>query len=384
MTIYLDYNSTTPLDQKVLSDMMPFLTDNFGNAASRTHIYGQIAEKACKESRDTIAKILNTSANGIIFTSGATESNNLAICGVSNYHKGKGKHIITSLIEHKSVIDPCKQLEKEGFVITWLKPNKYGEISAKQVSEAVRSDTILVTIMMANNEIGTINQIKDIVNVAHEHDIIVHTDATQAVGKYDVDIALIDVDLMSFSAHKFYGPKGIGGLFVRPRKPRIKLMPQTLGGGHERGLRSGTLNVPGIVGMASALKLSSEIFQSEYERIGKLRKMLWDGLSENINNIHINGHPSQCLANTLNIAIEGIDAEALIGRNPGIAISTGSACTSDSIEPSHVLQAIGLSSKLSKGSIRVSLGRYTTEEDIQNIVESLVYSVNELRDIVGG
>lgn len=381
LPIYLDHNATTPLDPRVLEAMMPYLTDCFGNAASRSHSFGWAAEKAVDQGREECASLIGADPREIIWTSGATESNNLAIKGVAEMYASKGRHLISAIHEHKAVLDPCKRLAKQGCEVTWLKPDKLGIISAEQVAEAIRPDTILVSVMWANNEIGTINEIAEIGAVCKSKGVLFHTDATQAVGKIPVDVEAAGVDLLSASAHKMYGPKGVGYLYVRRRNPRVRLSPQLDGGGHERGMRSGTLNVPGIVGIGAASRLCRESMTEEVERLTQLRDRLSSGILERLELAVLNGHPTRRLPHTVNLSFPYVEGESLMMAMKDIAVSSGSACTSASLEPSYVLKALGLGDELAHSSIRFGLGRFNTVEEVDYVIETVTRSVQKLLDM---
>ncbi|MBI1827532.1 MAG: IscS subfamily cysteine desulfurase [Planctomycetes bacterium] len=377
--VYLDNNATTPVDPRVVDAMLPFLRENFGNSASRNHAFGWVAEEGVEKAREQVAEVICASSKEIIWTSGATESNNTAIIGVARMYADKGKHIITEKIEHKAVIDPCKFLETEGFEVTWLEPDPTGRISVEQVRNAMRDDTILVSIMFANNEIGTINPIGEIGALCKERGVLFHTDATQAFGKTPIDVEAMGVDLLSMSAHKIYGPKGVGALYVRRKKPRVRLQPLIHGGGHERGMRSGTLNVPGIVGFGAAAHIALTEMPTESVKISRLRDRLWAGLSEHLTDIHLNGNLEHRLPNTLNVSFLYVEGESLMMGFSDIAVSSGSACTSASLEPSYVLKGLGMGDDIAHSSIRFSLGRFTTEDEIDYTIEQVVKTVNHLR-----
>ncbi len=379
--IYMDYNATTPLDPRVLEAMMPYLTNRFGNAASRSHKFGWEAEEAVDKAREQVAKLIGASDKEIVWTSGSTESNNLAIKGTADMYKDKGMHIITAIHEHKAVLDPFKRLQKDGFSVTWLEPNKDGVIYASQVKAAMRPDTILVSIMWANNEIGTINEIEEIGKLCKERDVIFHTDATQAVGKIPVDVEKFGVDLLSASAHKMYGPKGVGFLYVRRRKPRVRLTPILDGGGHERGMRSGTLNVPGIVGMGAAAEIAGAEMQADAARLLKLRNKLETAILAALPYSYINGHVERRLPHTSNMSFAYVEGESMMMAIKEIAVSSGSACTSASLEPSYVLKGLGLGDELAHSSIRFSMGRFTTEEEVDFVIAKVISGVNRLRDM---
>ena len=381
LPIYLDYNATTPVDPKVVEAMMPYFTESFGNAASRNHSFGWQVEKVVDDARELIGKLIGAGGKEIVFTSGATESNNLAILGVAEFYKKKGKHIISSPIEHKAVIDPCHALEQNGYEITFLDVDKHGCIDLKQLEESIRKDTILVSLMAGNNEIGTLNPIREIGQITRNKEVLFHTDATQSVGKIPIDVEEMNIDLLSMTAHKFYGPKGIGALYVRRKKPRVRLSPIMFGGGHERGMRSGTLNVPGIVGFAKALELSVEEMASEAERLTGLRQRLLDRLNSELDYIFLNGHPTERLPNNLNVSFGYVEGESLMMGVNELAVSSGSACTSASLEPSFVLRALGVGDDLAHSSIRVGMGRFTTVEEVDYAAEKMIAAVKRLREM---
>lgn len=376
--IYLDYNATTPVDGKVLEAMLPWFTLKFGNAASTTHRYGWQAADAVKEARAHAAAIVNATAEEIYFTSGSTESLNLALKGLAEAYKTKGNHIITCTTEHKGVLDTCKYLERQGVEITYLGVDHQGRINLDELKTAIKATTIGICLMYANNETGVIHPVKEIGQLAADNNVIFICDATQAVGKIPVDVMNDNIHVLCYSAHKLYGPKGIGALYIRRKGPRVALMPQLHGGGHENGLRSGTLNVPGIVGLgAAAAEVRGQ--SSEFSRIEKLRDKLQAGLLQ-IEGIAINGDTEHRLPNTLNITIAGIQSERLITRLPQLAMATGSACTSALPQPSHVLLAMGLTEAQALSSIRLSIGRYTTEEEIERTVELLTATIKKLKN----
>jgi cysteine desulfurase len=380
--IYLDYSATTPVDPRVAEKMVDCMTreGNFGNPASRSHVYGWQAEEAVETARRQVADLVNADPREIVWTSGATESDNLAIKGAAHFYQAKGKHIVTSRIEHKAVLDTCRQLEREGFEVTYLDPEKgTGLIRPEAVAAALRDDTILVSLMHVNNEIGTITDIAAIGEITRARGIIFHVDAAQSTGKVEIDLENLKVDLMSFSAHKTYGPKGIGALYVR-RKPRIRLEAQMHGGGHERGFRSGTLATHQIVGMGEAFRIAKQEMQSENERICKLRDRLWQGL-EGLEQVFMNGDLEQRVPHNVNVSFNFVEGESLIMALKDIAVSSGSACTSASLEPSYVLRALGLSDELAHSSIRFTIGRFTTEEDIDFVIDHARQAVNRLREL---
>jgi cysteine desulfurase len=377
--VYLDYNATTPLDPRVLEAMRPFLGNAFGNAGSG-HVFGRRAAEAVERARERVARLIGAKVEEIVFTSGATESNNLAIKGVAEAYAEKGRHIITGLTEHKAVLEVCQHLARHGFEVSWLAPDGQGLVSAEQVTDAIRNDTILVTLMAANNETGTLHPVAEIGRVARERGVIFHSDATQAVGKVTVDVAEAGVDLLSLSAHKFCGPQGVGVLYVRRGPPRLRLEPQTHGGGQERGLRSGTLNVAGIVGLGAAAEIARAELLPEAARVGGLRDRLEATLVAGLEGIELNGHPTERLANTLNVSFAYVEAEQLLARLPDVAVSSGAACTSAVLQPSHVLKAMGVPEDRSYGSIRFSLGRFTTGKEVDYAASRVIQMVNELRE----
>ena len=381
LPVYLDHNATTPVDPTVLDAMMPYLTDKFGNAASRSHPFGWAAEAAVEEARERLAEILGAVAKDIVFTSGATESNNLAIKGVAEMYRDRGNHIITCAAEHKAVIDPCRNLEQRGYEITWLKPDEFGRVSAQQVADAITDKTILISIMAANNEVGTISPVAAIGEVAKDRGVLFHCDATQAVGKIPLNVEKMGVDLLSLSAHKIYGPKGVGALYVRRRSPRVRLTCQMDGGGHERGMRSGTLNVPGIVGLGAAATLAAEGMEDEARRLVTLRDRLENGIREQIDYVKLNGHPIERLPGTLNLSFAYVEGESLMMKMKDLAVSSASACTSASLEPSHVLRSMGVPDDLAHSSIRFSLGRSNDVGQIDYAVEQVANAVTELRQL---
>ncbi|MED5372617.1 MAG: IscS subfamily cysteine desulfurase [Myxococcota bacterium] len=381
--IYLDNHATTPLDPRVLEAMMPFLTDVFGNAASRNHAFGWAANEAVENARGQVAKLIGASAKEVIFTSGATESNNLAIIGGARFNsRKKGKHVITVLTEHKATLDSAHQLEKEGFEVTFLEVDEQGLVSAQQVKDAIREDTVLVSVMYANNEIGVVQPISEIGAVCREAGVIFHCDAVQATGKIPVDVAELNVDLLSLSGHKMYGPKGIGALYVRRGRPRIRIEPIIHGGGHERGLRSGTLPVHQIVGLGKAAELAAEdLVNGEIDRVRALRDRLWVGIQEGLDEVYLNGSWDQRLPNNLNVSFAYVEGEAMMMAIKEIAVSSGSACTSASLEPSYVLRALGVDVELAHTSIRFGLGRFTTDEEIDYATKAVVEAATKLRDM---
>ena len=376
LPVYLDYNSTTPVDARVLAAMLPWFSERFGNAASRAHLYGWLAEEAVAEARKQTAQLLNANAKEIVFTSGATESNNLAIKGLFEKYGHAKRHIITLQTEHKATLDPCQQLEKYGAEVTYLPPNIDGLLAPQQVAEALRPDTLLVSIMLANNEIGVIQPVAEMARLARQNQSFFHTDATQAAGKIPIDVQLLGVDLLSLSAHKMYGPKGVGALYVRQG---VEIDAQTNGGGHERGRRSGTLNVPGIVGLGEACAMAQSVINDETERIEILRNQLENSILAQIPNTFVNGNCVERLPNVTNICFENMDGENLLLRLKDLAVSTGSACTSASVLPSHVLKALQLTDAQAQASLRFSLGRFTTADEIQYAVAHLVDTIDAIQ-----
>lgn len=379
--IYLDYSATTPVDPQVAEKMSKCLTldSNFGNPASRSHMFGWKAEEAVETARRQVADLINCDPREIVWTSGATEADNLAIKGAAHFYSKKGKHIITSKIEHKAVLDSCRQLEREGYEVTYLDPEKSGIITPEAVAAAIRPDTILVSLMHANNEIGVINDIAAIGKITRENKVIFHVDAAQSAGKVEIDMETMQVDLMSLTAHKIYGPKGIGALYVR-RKPRVRIEPQIHGGGHERGMRSGTLATHQIVGMGEAYRIAKEHMHEENARLLALRNRLLDGFKD-MEEVYVNGDLENRVAGNLNISFNFVEGESLMMALRDLAVSSGSACTSASLEPSYVLRAIGLSDELAHSSLRISIGRFTTEEEIDYAIEKIREAVSKLREL---
>ncbi|TMG79530.1 MAG: IscS subfamily cysteine desulfurase [Betaproteobacteria bacterium] len=377
--IYLDYSATTPVDPRVARKMIPYLTEQFGNAASRSHAFGWEAEKAVEEAREHVAALLNADPKEIIWTSGATEGDNLAIKGAANFYKGKGKHIITVKTEHKAVLDTVRELERQGFEAAYLQPEQDGIIDLEKFKAAIRPDTILVSVMMVNNEIGVIQPISEIGEICRSKGIIFHCDAVQAAGKIEIDLQKLKVDLMTVTAHKVYGPKGIGAQYVR-RKPRVRIEPQIHGGGHERGFRSGTLATHQIVGMGEAFRLAKLEMATESERIRALRDKLLNGLRD-MEEVYVNGDLERRIPGNLNISFNFVEGESLIMAIKDVAVSSGSACTSASLEPSYVLRALGRSDELAHSSIRFTIGRFTTEEEIDYTVRLLRAKIGKLREL---
>lgn len=381
LPIYLDNSATTPMDPRVLEAMLPYFTENFGNAASRSHPFGWTAEDAVDTAREQVANLINASAKEIIFTSGATEGDNLALKGVFDMYARKGNHIITVTTEHKAVLDSCKHLEKMGAQVTYLKTDSEGNIDLQELENTITDKTILVAVMYANNEMGTIAPIKKIAEIAHRKGTLLFTDATQAVGKISVDVERDGIDLMTFTAHKMYGPKGVGALYVRRKNPRVKVTAQMDGGGHERGMRSGTLNVPGIVGFGKAAEIAAAEMEKDAERLSQLRDKL-DAALLKLEEAYINGNPKSRLPHITNISFKYVEGEGLMmAFNQNIAVSSGSACTSASLEPSYVLKALGLGDDLAHSSIRFSLGRFSTEEQIDYTIEHVSKAVTKLREM---
>lgn len=381
LPIYMDYHATTPVDPRVVQAMLPYFTEHFGNAASRNHPFGWAAEEAVDAARKQVADLIGAGAKEIIFTSGATESNNLAIKGIAEMYREKGNHIITCVTEHKAVIDTCKRLEKQGYRVTYLPVQKDGRISLDELKAALTDKTILISIMTANNEIGVLQPIAEIGAIAKEKGIICHTDAVQAAGKVPFDVTALKVDLVSLSAHKMYGPKGIGALYVRRRNPRVLLAEQINGGGHERGMRSGTLNVPGIVGLGKAAEICRTEMATETERLRTMRDRLNAELHKNLDEIYINGSMEHRLPHNLNISFAYVEGESLLMGINDVAVSSGSACTSASLEPSYVLKALGAGDDLAHSSIRFGLGRWTTDEELDYVIKKLTNVVTRLREM---
>ncbi len=380
LPIYMDNHATTCVDPRVLEEMLPYFGHRFGNAASRTHEFGWAAESAVEDAREQTADILGAAPKEIVFTSGATESSNLAIKGAAQANRGHGKHIVTQVTEHHATLDSCSALERQGFEVTTLPVDKTGMIDLDQLSDALRDDTILVTLMIANNEVGTVQPIGEVGAICKDRGILLHTDAAQAIGKLPVDMDRMGIDLLSLSAHKFYGPKGVGALYVRNR-PRPKVIAQMDGGGHERGLRSGTMNVPGIVGLGAACKYAQQDLDPESEGIRTLRDRLETSLTEQLDGTHLNGHPEHRLDGNLNLSFDAVDGESLLMGLKDIALSSGSACTSASLEPSYVLRAMGASNDLAQSSTRFGVGRFNTEEEVDYVCDRVAVEVKRLREI---
>jgi cysteine desulfurase len=381
LPIYMDNHATTPLDPRVLEAMMPYLTNTFGNAASRNHQFGWLAEEGVERGRDQVAKLIGATAKEIVFTSGATESDNLAIKGVAEMYREKGNHIITQVTEHKAVLDTCKRLEKYGYRVTYLPVQKDGLIDLDDLKRAIDDKTILVTIMAANNEIGVLQPIREIGKICREKGVLFHTDAVQAVGKVPFDVNKDNIDLASISAHKIYGPKGVGALYVRRKNPRVQLAPSIDGGGHERGMRSGTLNVPGIVGLGAACEIAMKDMPEESQKLQALRDRLRDNIIHNLDEVYINGSWEHRLPQSLNISFAYVEGESLLMGINDIAVSSGSACTSATLEPSYVLKALGTGDDLAHSSIRFGIGRFNTQAEVDYVGDRVVETVKRLREL---
>jgi cysteine desulfurase len=381
LPIYMDNHATTPLDPRVLEAMMPYLTTVFGNAASRNHSFGWEAEAAVEKAREQVAKLIGATAKEIIFTSGATESNNLAIKGISEMYRERGNHIITQVTEHKATLDTCKRLEKSGYRVTYLPVKADGLIDIEDLKRAIDDKTILVTIMIANNEIGVVQPVAEIGKLCHEKGVLFHTDGVQAVGKIPVDVNAMSIDAMSLSGHKIYGPKGVGALYVRRRNPRVQISEQINGGGHERGMRSGTLNVPGIVGLGKACEIAREEMATEAKRLGALRDKLKAKLEGNLDYIHVNGSMEHRLPGSLNMSFVYVEGESLLMGINDVAVSSGSACTSATLEPSYVLKALGLGDDVAHSSIRFGLGRFNSEAEVDYVADKVIDVVQKLREL---
>jgi cysteine desulfurase len=381
LPIYFDNHATTPVDPRVLEVMLPYFTEKFGNAASRNHEFGWRAEEAVENARGQIARLINANPKEIVFTSGATESDNLAIKGVAEAHRDKGNHIVTQVTEHKAVLDSCKRLEKHGYDVTYLPVEKDGRVRLEDLRSAITPKTILISIMYANNEIGVLQPIEEIGKIAKEKGVLFHVDAVQAVGKIPLDVLRDGIDLMSISAHKMYGPKGVGTLYVRRKNPRVQIAAMIDGGGHERGMRSGTLNVPGIVGLGKACALCQAEMEAEGKRLARLRDKLQSALTSGLESTSINGSMAHRLPNNLNISFAHVEGESLLMGINDIAVSSGSACTSAHIEPSYVLKALGVSEDLAHSSIRFGLGRFNTEEEVDYVAARVIETVKRLREL---
>ncbi|MCY2960395.1 MAG: IscS subfamily cysteine desulfurase [Planctomycetota bacterium] len=381
LPLYFDYQATTPLDPRVLETMLPYFTEEFGNAASRSHPFGWRAEEAVEKARAQIASLIGANAKEIVFTSGATESINLALKGVADMYGEKGRHVVTSLTEHKAVLDTCKHLEKLGWEVTYLEPTKTGRITVESVEKALRPDTVVVAIMWANNEVGTVNPIREIGALCHAKGVLFLTDATQAAGKIPVDVEADHVDLLCLTGHKIYGPKGVGALYVRRKNPRVRLTAQMDGGGHERGMRSGTLNVPGIVGLGRACEIAQAEWKKDLEHTSRLRDDFERRVFAEIGHVKLNGDPDHRLPNNSNLSFAFVEGESLIMGIKDLAVSSGSACTSASLEPSHVLRAMGVGEDMAHSSIRFGFGRFTTKEQVDFAIEQLTTAVRRLREL---
>ncbi|MGA9882638.1 MAG: IscS subfamily cysteine desulfurase [Candidatus Acidiferrales bacterium] len=381
LPVYMDNHATTQVDPRVLEAMLPFFTGNYGNAASRNHEFGWKAEEAVENARGQIARLISASPKEIIFTSGATESDNLALKGVAEFHRAKGNHIITQATEHKAVLDVCKRLESSGCLVTYLRVANDGRIDLDDLRRAITPKTILISIMYANNEIGVVQPIAEIGKIAKQAGVLFHTDAVQAIGKISVDVERDGIDLLSISAHKLYGPKGVGALYVRRKNPRVQLAPMIDGGGHERGLRSGTLNVPGIVGLGKACEICAREMSDESVRLAALRNKLKDAILSRLDGTTINGSMDHRLPNNLNLSFAGVEGDALLMGINDVAVSSGSACTSATLEPSHVLSALGTPEELAHSSIRFGLGRFNTAEDVDYVAGRVVETVKRLREL---
>ncbi|MBM3215468.1 IscS subfamily cysteine desulfurase [Candidatus Poribacteria bacterium] len=381
LPIYMDHQATTPLDPRVLDAMMPYLTHEFGNAASRNHSWGWHAEQAVDLARQQLADVLNCTPDEVVFTSGATESDNMAVKGIAWAYQDKGNHIITTQTEHKAILDTCKVLEKQGFQVTYLPVDRYGMVSPEDVHDAITDQTILISVIWANNEIGTLNPIAEIGSIAQEAGVLFHTDGVQAFAKYDSDVDRLNVDLMSISGHKIYGPKGVGALYVRKKRPRIKLTPLMDGGGHEKKMRSGTLNVPGIVGLGKAASIYLMERDAEHERVGGLRDRLHERITTDLDFVYLNGHPTERLYSNLNLSFEFVEGESLLMGMKNVGLSSGSACTSASLESSYVLVATGIDEGLAHTSIRFGLGRGNTAEEVEFTADHIVATVKRLREL---
>ncbi len=382
LPVYMDHSTTTPLDPEVLEAMMPYLTEQFGDPSSRSHAWGWAAEEAVDRAREQVAALIGAQPEELVFTSGATESDNLAIKGIAHAYGDKRNHIITQQTEHRAILDACRALEKEGFAITYLPVDRYGLVDPETVRAALTEKTILVSIMHANNEVGTVQPLAEMGRIVKERGILFHSDAVQTVGKIECDVDDLQLDLMSISGHKMYGPKGVGALYVRKTRPRrIKLVPLFDGGGHERGLRSGTLNVPGIVGLGKACELCARLRQAEAERLTQLRVRFVECITHALDHVHLNGHPALRLPNNINLSFGFVEAEALILGMKDIACSSGSACTSTTLEPSYVLKAMGLDEEVVHSSVRFGLGRWTTEAEVDYTVQRVMDRVKRLREM---
>ena len=379
--IYMDHHSTTPVDPRVLEAMLPYFTEEFGNAASRSHAFGWRAEEAVEKARESVAGLLHASPKEIVFTSGATESDNLAIFGATEFLAESGRHLITGATEHPAVLDCCRRLEKLGYEVTYLPVDAAGRVSPENLRRAIRPDTILISLMAANNEVGTLHPVEEIGKIAKERAVLFHCDASQAVGKVPLNVEAMGIDLLSFTAHKLYGPKGVGALYVRRKNPRVRLAPMIHGGGHEREMRSGTLNVPGIVGFGKACEIAGKVLPEESLRLAGLRDRLHRGISTELEEVSLNGHLEFRLPHNLNLSFAYVEGESLMMAMDDVAVSSGSACTSATQQPSHVLKAMGVSDTLAHTSLRFGLGRFNTEEEVDTVVGRVVESVRKLREI---
>jgi cysteine desulfurase len=377
----MDNHATTPVDPRVLDAMLPYFKADFGNAASRNHVFGWRAEEGTEQAREEVARLIGANEKEIIFTSGATESNNLAIKGVAQFYQSKGDHIITAVTEHKAVLDSCKALERAGVRVTYLPVDKQGRVDPAEVEQAITDRTVLITIMLANNEVGTVHPVAEIGRIAHAKGVLFHCDAVQGVGKIPVDVEQMNIDLLSLTAHKIYGPKGVGALYVRRKNPRVRLTPLIDGGGHERGMRSGTLNVPGIVGLGKACALAREEMASESQRILAMREKLRNRLNDELEAVYLNGSLEHRLPGNLNVSFAYVEGESLLMGLKDVAVSSGSACTSASLEPSYVLRALGVGEDLAHTSIRFGIGRFNTEEEVDYVADLVIENVNRLREM---
>jgi cysteine desulfurase len=378
----MDYNATTPTDPRVVDAMVPYFYETFGNAASRSHVFGWKAEEAVEASREHVARLIGAeSPKEIVFTSGATESDNLALKGVAEFYREKGNHVVTSVVEHKAVLDTCKRLEKSGFEVTYLPVDRHGMVDPDDVKRALNDRTILVSVMLANNEVGTVQPVAEIGRLTRERGVLFHCDAVQGVGKVDFDVVKAHVDLASLTAHKMYGPKGVGALYVRRSKPRVRLVAQMDGGGHERGMRSGTLNVPGIVGFGRAAQILNAEWRDESARVFRQRERLRERIFAAVDDVHVNGHPERRLPGNLNVAFNYVEGEAMMMAIKDVAVSSGSACTSASLEPSYVLRSMGVDEENAHSSIRFGLGRFTTDEEVEYVADLVISKVNKLREM---
>jgi cysteine desulfurase len=379
LPIYMDNNATTRTDPRVVEAMLPYFSEHYGNAASRNHSFGRQAEAAVDQAREQVARLIGADPREIVFTSGATESDNLALKGAAAMYRSKGRHLVTQATEHHAVLDPARRLEREGLQLTVLPVDSYGQVHPEQVAEALTDQTLLVSVMAANNEIGTLQPLRELGQLCKEHDVLFHTDAAQAAGKVPLDVNEMAIDLLSLSAHKMYGPKGVGALYVRRRDPRVRLEPMFDGGGHERGLRSGTLPVPLIVGFGLACDLCREEMEAEQRRLTGLRERLREGVQRQLEDVFVNGHPTERLAGNLNLSFAWVEGEALMMAMKDVAVSSGSACTSASIEPSYVLRALGIDDDLARGSLRFGLGRFNSEAEVDHVIAAVVAAVRRLR-----